>query len=372
MSDKGGPAFREAFTEVRVLRSLVPHAKLLALTATATPSLQKMVAEALLMGTEHHMEVVRGNPDREGVFLEVLKRPGSSGPEQDVSDSYFDVLKPLIDELSMNPDHFEKTIVYLPLVWCGRAHQFALTVLASELHGLVAQFHSPQTKTLKAAIPRHMDSGTVRLIFATEALGMGADINDIRRVWHISCPTSLEIYMQEFGRAGRDGKGGRATLFFNASDIARQTVDPAMRDYCKLESCRKEFLMEYFNSSKPQTSLHSCCDNCNRSCSCDACIEKSMQALGIQAEAQPSLHISKKVRENVGLLLNNYFLEVNRNCPGMFPEAETGLSVGLAKKLTAQLEEIQATPDFLSSRYGFLDSRYLIAISAIIDTAINQ
>ena len=46
----------------------------------------------------------------------------------------------------------------------------------------------------------------VKLIVSTFAFGMGVDICDIRRIIHWGLPTTIEGYMQEVCRAGRDGK----------------------------------------------------------------------------------------------------------------------------------------------------------------------
>ena len=67
--------------------------------------------------------------------------------------------------------------------------------LPDNLHDMIAQYHAPQTKLLKEAILKNIASGQVRLIFATEVFRMGADIKDIRRVIHITCPSSIETYL---------------------------------------------------------------------------------------------------------------------------------------------------------------------------------
>ena len=109
--DNGEPAFREAFANIRTIRSLVPHAKVLALTATATDTVREIITSSLLMGTVFPLSNVLTCPDREGVVLMVKNRPPSTG-SQDVLDSYLFVLKPLFEELQEAGPDFPKTIVY--------------------------------------------------------------------------------------------------------------------------------------------------------------------------------------------------------------------------------------------------------------------
>ena len=83
-------------------------------------------------------------------------------------------------------------------------------------------FHGGLSPETKKEVLQGFTDGKLQVITATNAFGMGIDKPDIRLVVHADIPGSLENYLQEAGRAGRDGETARCILFHTPDDVERQ------------------------------------------------------------------------------------------------------------------------------------------------------
>lgn len=83
-------------------------------------------------------------------------------------------------------------------------------------------FHAGLTPPEKKRIQEEFLAGALQVICATNAFGMGIDKEDVRLVIHADTPGSLENYLQEAGRAGRDGQMAECVLLFEEADCERQ------------------------------------------------------------------------------------------------------------------------------------------------------
>ena len=78
--------------------------------------------------------------------------------------------------------------------------------------------------------------------------------------------------MQEIGRGGGDNKKAKAILYYNNTDLAQPVVTDEVKEFCRSNVCRRQFLLSYFGEATENLVLTcSCCDICQAQCECKIC-----------------------------------------------------------------------------------------------------
>ena len=195
--DRWGNDFRPNYGKLGAIRQALGSPPVLAFTATAGTQGQRRILESL--GIPDARVVVTGvnRPNIKFVRLPNMKDK---------------VRYSLIMNLLRVMPH-GRAMLFVPTVNTGKQLQEGLRSVGLDL----PFFHSK----LGTANDRDMLLGQftgrvdppVRVVICTNAFGMGLDLPDVRLVVHWQHPASAEDYLQEFGRAGRDGKPSVAVMF---------------------------------------------------------------------------------------------------------------------------------------------------------------
>jgi DNA topoisomerase III len=208
--------------DYRLLGQRLPQlrpAPVVALTATATPTVQRDIVAQLGLGDRARL-FIHGFR-RHNLSLEALEVPPKERPGR--------VLQWLSGQGRL------PAIVYAST----RKSAETVALVLSTAHRAKA-YHAGLSAEVRERVQADFLAGKLDVVVATVAFGMGVDKADIRTVLHLALPGSVEGYYQEIGRAGRDGKPSRTVLMHHFSD--RKTHDFFLqRDYPEVSVLEKLF-----------------------------------------------------------------------------------------------------------------------------------
>jgi ATP-dependent DNA helicase RecQ len=196
-----GHDFRPAFSALRDARRALGRPPVLALTATASAPVQREIAQVL-------------DIPRDGILCHGVYRPNLR----------------LAVELPQTEKERRELILRRLQAGTGSAIVYCATVReATALHRQLREadvparlYHGKLPKAEREAAQDAFMRDESRVMVATNAFGMGIDKPDIRLVLHAQMPASIEAYVQECGRAGRDGEPADCVLLFREGDRALQ------------------------------------------------------------------------------------------------------------------------------------------------------
>lgn len=199
-----GYDFRPSYLQIAAIRRLVPEAPVLALTATATPEVVDDIQERLGFKVKN-------------VFCMSFERKNLAYVVRQTEDKDAEMV------------HILQSVPQTAIIYCRSRKRTKDVAQKLTEYGISATwYHAGLEPAVKDQRQNDWQNDRIRVIVATNAFGMGIDKPDVRVVIHLDCPSSLEAYFQEAGRAGRDGRKAYAVLLYNGSD--RRTLQKRVED----------------------------------------------------------------------------------------------------------------------------------------------
>lgn len=180
----------------------------LCLTATAKPDVIEEITFYFQKELGVKLNVFNGGAHRPNLTFEVVPTT-----EAKKFSHIYQVIKDVLPENMLGG----------VIVYCATRRQSEEVASFLVNKGLSADyFHAGLFPDTKKNVQQRFIKGDLRVIAATNAFGMGIDKPDVRLVVHADMPGSLENYLQEAGRAGRDQKPARCVMLYVEEDVERQ------------------------------------------------------------------------------------------------------------------------------------------------------
>lgn len=244
-----GEQFRPAYLELEHVLHAASPLRVTAFTATASPQLRSRIA-ARIFG-DRPWSAVTANPDRPNIHYSVMR------PLHTDHALTWLLRRGRADSWPRFPALPRPAIVFCPTRdESDRSARLLRLRLRDEE---IRFYHAGLERAEKREIEDWFFASTDGVLCSTSAYGMGVDKSDIRSVIHRRAPDGVESYLQESGRAGRDGAPATALLLCGKEHDSTDTYTPVMQGYVETRECRRQYLLREMGALGDCTG----CDRCD-------------------------------------------------------------------------------------------------------------
>ena len=258
-----GHDFRPDYLDLDKLRKNFPNVPIMALTATATQTVEENVIRRLGL---RNCVSYRQSFNRKNITYYVFKK------KKTVIDDVVERIK-------------SKYRNKCGIIYCLSRKDCETTALKLKSKGINAgHYHAGMDEQSKHIAQTKWSNDEITVICATIAFGMGINKPDVRFVYHLSIPKAIENYYQEAGRGGRDGRPAESIIYYTYMDVKKvafilrkdknknnkhNMVDANMKklyemvNYCEnIVDCRRKMTLNIFGEQFDTDLCENTCDNC--------------------------------------------------------------------------------------------------------------
>ncbi|XP_020903172.1 Bloom syndrome protein homolog [Exaiptasia diaphana] len=340
----------------------------MAVTATATDKTRSDIIGVLRL---KDFVDIHQSPNKDNLAFHVI--------HMDTTHSVLDYFQWVLRDVKENKK--DRTIIYCQTIkQCANLYSLFLKELDlnKENHEgrKVEMLHALSTKSVKENILKAManEDGCIKVLICTIAFGMGVNCKGVNNIIHFGPSKTVEAYIQESGRAGRDGRPSNCIILYKALMLLH--VEKEMRDYVRGKcDCRRQYLMSSFEITTNSCQGQSKCDKCSGSTEFSPSIEQKITDDTPKRQIQPAQ--LSQLKKKLIIFRKNMYCELIKQSPTgqlpviTIPDLLLGFSNNQIDQIIEHCDKIFDLPDL----YKYVEiwkRRHAITILKIIREVFDE